>query len=188
MLRRGVERSDLTTRPPAERGSGEVLADISLSMVELYKESYGKGPTRARTYMSDDLVVCLLQGTLTAHERTLRDGGRGHAVTEQRETLQDVLRDQFVETIEALTGRKVITSISGLDLGTETDAQLFVLEPIGRDTGDEHDAVTAWAGQTRRQARLLQEEQAALRERQARLRDALPLPNPGLDGSRSASP
>jgi uncharacterized protein YbcI len=144
--------------------SGEILADISRALVRLYKESYGKGPTKARTYISGDLIVCLLEGGFVRAERTLRDAGRGDAVSDQREALQEVLRARFVGTIEELTGRKVSTFISGVDLETETNAELFVLEPLEFDTGDEHEAIGAWAEQTRRQARVLRDERPS-RER-----------------------
>jgi uncharacterized protein YbcI len=145
---------DVTT--PRDRG--ELLAEISRSLVLLHKEGYGKGPTKARTYMSGDLVVCLLEGGFIAGERTLRDAGRGEAVEDQRGALQDVLRHRFTETIEELTGRKVLTFISGVDLETETSAEVFVLEEIEGAGGDEREAMQAWAEQTRHQARLLREE------------------------------
>jgi uncharacterized protein YbcI len=153
-----------------QSGSGELLADISRAMVQLYKECYGKGPTKARTYISGDLIVCLLEGGFMKGERTLRDAGRGNAVTEQREALQGVLRKRFVDTIEQLVGRKVITYISGVDLDTETNAEVFVLGPLELKTGDEHEALAAWTAQARRQARVLRDEQAALREEHAPLR------------------
>jgi uncharacterized protein YbcI len=151
---------DVTT----PRDHGELLAEISRSLVQLHKESYGKGPTKARTYMSGDLVVCLLEGGFIKGEQTLRDAGRGEAVEEQRGALQEVLRHRFTDTIEELTGRKVVTFISGVDLETETSAEVFVLEEIEPDTGDEREAMHAWAEQTRRQARVLRSERSALRK------------------------
>jgi uncharacterized protein YbcI len=151
-------------------GSGELLADISRAMVHLYKECYGKGPTKARTHISGDLIVCLLEGSFVTAERTLRDAGRGDAVSDQREALQEVLRSRFVEVIEELTGRTVTTFISGVDLHTDVNAEVFVLEPLEFDIGDEHEALDAWAEQTRRQARALRDEQSSLREEQASLR------------------
>ena len=136
----------------------------------LYKEAYGKGPTKARTYISGDLVVCLLEGGFQRAEKTLRDAGRGDAVSDQREALQDVLRKRFVEIVEVQTGRKVNTFISGVDLESEMNAEVFVLEPLGLETGDERQAVNAWADQTVRQSRTLLDEHAALRDQQADLR------------------
>ena len=61
-------------------GSGATRTAISEGMVALLKEFYGIGPTQAKTYLHDDLVVCLLRGGFTRVEQTLLDGGRGHAV------------------------------------------------------------------------------------------------------------
>ena len=61
---------------------GDVLTAVSDGMVALLKEFYGRGPTQAKTYYYDDLVVCVLRGGFTRVEQTLLDGGRGAAVIE----------------------------------------------------------------------------------------------------------
>jgi uncharacterized protein YbcI len=138
-------------------------------MVGLYKECYGKGPTKARTMYSEDLIVCILEGGFQQGERTLRDHGRADAVQSQREAFQEVLRERFIGMIETLTGRKVRSFISGVDTAAEAAAEVFVLEP-DPSLGDEHQAVQAWAEQTVRRTRELREEQVALRAEQAQAR------------------
>ena len=59
-----------------EQGSGTALTAISDGMVKLLKEYYGVGPTQAKTYYHDDLVVCLMRGGFTRVEQTLLEGGR----------------------------------------------------------------------------------------------------------------
>ena len=54
-------------RTPAAHG--DVLTAISKGMVVLLKEFYGRGPTRAKTYYQDDLVVCLLRGATRVSSR-----------------------------------------------------------------------------------------------------------------------
>ena len=166
----GLDSQDLDTRNPPTASSGEELGDVSRALVQLYKDYYGKGPTRARTYITGDLVVCLLEGGFLKGERTLRDAGRGAVVSDNREALQEVLRQRFIDTIEDITARKVITFISGVDVHTETNAELFVLEPLELETGDEHQAIGAWAEQTRRQSHALRGDQSARLAEQARLK------------------
>jgi uncharacterized protein YbcI len=108
--------------------SGELLAEISRSMVQLYKELFGKGPTKARTYMADDLVVCVLEGGFHRSERTLLEHGQAEPVLSQREAVQETMRDRFIERIERVVGRRVVSFVSGVDAATETSADLFVLE------------------------------------------------------------
>jgi uncharacterized protein YbcI len=112
----------------AVTSAGELLAEISRSMVQLYKELYGKGPTKARTYITGDLVVCVLEGGFHRGERALLEHGQDETVLTQREAVQETMRDRFVELIERLVDRKVVSFISGVDAATETSADLFVLE------------------------------------------------------------
>jgi uncharacterized protein YbcI len=63
---------------------GDILTAISDGLVSLLKEYYGRGPTQAKSYFEDDLVVCILRGGYSRVEQTLLDGGRGGAVIEQR--------------------------------------------------------------------------------------------------------
>lgn len=146
------------------------MAEISRSLVGLHKECYGKGPTKARTYVSGDLVVCILKGGFTEGERALREAGRADAVVGQREAFQEALRERFIETIEHLVGQKVVTYISGVDPMSETCAEIFLIDSEQSGTGDEREAITGWGEQVRRQSRALREEQIALREAQAALR------------------
>ena len=91
---------------PDRRAHGDVLTAISDGVVALLKESYGRGPTRTKTYYEDDLVVCLLRGGFSRVEETLLAGGRGRAVIEQRMEFQDLMRGRFEAVIEDVTGRK----------------------------------------------------------------------------------
>ena len=130
---------------PAGRGAtraarGEILTAVSDGIVALFKEFYGKGPTRAKTYYEDDLVVCLLRGGFTRVEQTLLDGGRGHAVIEQRLAFQEVMRDRFEAVIEHATGRPVIGFMSGNQQDPDMICEVFVLSPT--DLLEEHELPT----------------------------------------------
>ena len=108
---------------------GEVLTAISDGIVALLKEYYGRGPTQAKTYYHDDLVVCVLRGGFTRVEQTLLDGGRGRAVIEQRVAFQEVMRDRFVAVIEHATGRPVVGFMSGNQQDPDMICEVFVLSP-----------------------------------------------------------
>lgn len=108
---------------------GKLLMAITNRIVGLYKEHYGKGPTKARTYLQDNLAVCLLSGGFTRVEATLRDSGRGDAVVQQRNEFQSALETRFRSVVEELTGRRVLAFMSGTDERAEVMCELFVLEP-----------------------------------------------------------
>ena len=93
------------------------------------KECYGRGPTRAKTYYEDDLVVCLLRGGFSRVEQTLLEGGRGSAVIQQRMEFQELMRERFANVIELATGRHVIGFMSGNQQDPDIMSELFILAP-----------------------------------------------------------
>jgi uncharacterized protein YbcI len=112
-----------------QQPNGAVRSAISDGMVALLKEYYGVGPTQTKTYYNDDLVVCLLRGGFTRVEKTLLEGGRGHAVIQQRMEFQEVMRDRFQEVIEGATGRRVVGFMSGNQQDPDMICEVFVLAP-----------------------------------------------------------
>jgi uncharacterized protein YbcI len=116
---------------------GGVLTAISDGMVALLKEFYGRGPTQAKTYYHDDLVVCVLRGGFTRVEQTLLDGGRGAAVIQQRMAFQEVMRERFTAVIEHATGRPVIGFMSGNQQKPDMICEVFVLSPTDLISEDE---------------------------------------------------
>jgi uncharacterized protein YbcI len=115
---------------------GDVLTAISDGLVGLLKEFYGRGPTRAKSYFEDDLVVCVLRGGFSKVEETLLEGGRGAAVIEQRMEFQEVMRARFTEVIETATGRRVIGFMSGNQQHPDLMCEVFILAPsdlVGTD-------------------------------------------------------
>jgi uncharacterized protein YbcI len=113
----------------ARRHHGEELTAISDGLVALLKEFYGRGPTQAKSYYQDDLVVCILRGGYTQVEQTLRQGGRGSAVIEQRMQFQELMRQRFEAVVEKATGRKVIGFMSGNQQDPDLMCEVFVLDP-----------------------------------------------------------
>ncbi len=126
----------LVKRKP--QNHGEVLTAISDGIVALLKEFYGRGPTRAKSYYEDDLVVCVLRGGFTRVEQTLLDGGRGAAVLEQRMEFQELMRDRFIEVIEAATGHRVIGFMSGNQQSPDMMCEVFMLSPTDLLDDGEH--------------------------------------------------
>lgn len=104
------------------------LANISRRFVQLHKEYYGKGPTRAKTYYTDDLVVVLMRGGYTKVEDTLLHEGRGREVIQQRMAFQDVMRPRFAKVIEEELGRKVTGFMSGSHQEPDLIGEMFILD------------------------------------------------------------
>jgi uncharacterized protein YbcI len=119
----------MTPDAPTSLSHGDVLTAISSGMVSLLKEFYGRGPTQAKSYYEDDLVVCVLRGGFTRVEQTLLDGGRGAAVIEQRIEFQELMRDRFTAVVEKATGKRVIGFMSGNQQSPDIMCEVFILAP-----------------------------------------------------------
>ena len=129
-----MTRSNVKAKP---ENHGDVLTAISDGLVALLKEFYGRGPTRAKSYFEDDLVVCVLRGGFSRVEQTLLDGGRGAAVVNQRMEFQDVMRQRFETVVEDATGQRVIGFMSGNQQEPDMMCEVFILAPT--DLFDEHE-------------------------------------------------
>jgi uncharacterized protein YbcI len=100
-------------------------------------EYTGRGPTRARTSIRDNLVVVLLEDTLTKGERRLVAQGRDIRVLDYRAEFQAAMREDAIASIEELTGRKVTAFMSANHIDPDLAAELFVLEPDGEAASSE---------------------------------------------------
>jgi uncharacterized protein YbcI len=121
-----VSFDDVSESRPAA-ASGDVRTAVSDGLVALLKEYYGRAPQQAKTYVNDDLVVCLLRGGFTPVEQTLREGGHGEEVIRQRMAFQDVMRERFEQVVEHATGRRVVGFMSGNQQEPDMICEVFVL-------------------------------------------------------------
>ena len=106
-----------------------MLAQISTGLVQLHSQYYGKGPTKAKTHMVNDTVVCILRGGFTTVERTLLDTGEVESVFQMRRSFQQAMEDEFRRIVEGATHRNVIAYMSSIHVDPDLAVELFVLEP-----------------------------------------------------------
>ena len=112
-----------------QRGDGGPSAAISTAAVHLLHEYTGRGPTRAKTHINDDLVTVLLGDTLTTGERTLVETGSSDHVLETRHAFQLIMRDELVAVVERQLGRKVNAFMSQNHVNPDLAVEVFVLAP-----------------------------------------------------------
>jgi uncharacterized protein YbcI len=103
---------------------------ISTAIVQLMHDYTGRGPTRARTTIADDLIVCVLADTLTKSERRLVQAGEQGIVLEHRSTLQKIMREDAVAAVESLSGRTVTAFMSNNHVDPDVAVETFLLEPL----------------------------------------------------------
>jgi uncharacterized protein YbcI len=114
--------------PTSQQISGETLSRITSAMVGLYRDHFGRGPTAAKTYALDDIVVCVLRDGLTVIEKTLFNGGKADTVRTMRAAFQDAVADRFKGAIEEHTGRRVIAFMSQAHVDPDLAIEVFFLD------------------------------------------------------------
>jgi uncharacterized protein YbcI len=108
---------------------GPTLAEVTNAIVRLHREHYGKGPTRSKSYVMDDVLVCVMQDVLTTVERTLVEAGEEARVRDTRFAFQDAMRDRFAEAVERIVGRSVFGVSSQVLVTRDVAIELFLLGP-----------------------------------------------------------
>jgi uncharacterized protein YbcI len=110
---------------------GLELQELTNAMVRLYKELFGRGPTKARTnYAGPDTIITTVQNSLTAAERNMVELGEDQRVREIRMFFQYASEAEFTGTVEEITGRKVWAFVSGMDTARDMASEVFYLEPV----------------------------------------------------------
>ena len=110
-----------------QKALGETRARISKEMVRLQSEYYGKGPTRAKTYIVDDLVVVVLEESFTRAEKTLVERGEREAIQQIRRRFQQQMAESFISIVEQATGRRVRVFLSETDVDQDVSVETFLL-------------------------------------------------------------
>jgi uncharacterized protein YbcI len=108
---------------------GHLLAAISTSIVGILRDHYGRGPMKAKTYALDDIVVVVMRGSgFTPLEQTIMDSGDPNRVVAMREDFQHVMADRYKQTIEELTGRKVLAFLSQAHVEPDITMEIFFID------------------------------------------------------------
>jgi uncharacterized protein YbcI len=123
------------THADAVEGQSLQLA-VSNAMVKLYKEQFGRGPTKARTHFAGpDVLITTLQDSMTPAERNLVVLGEAQRLRDTRMFFQYATENEFRKTVEDLTGRNVWAFVSGIDTQMDVSSEVFYLEPAASADG-----------------------------------------------------
>jgi uncharacterized protein YbcI len=123
-----------TTATPSTELS--VAARISNHVVRQMSSYTGRGPTKAWTSMSDDLITTVLRDTLTKGEQSLVSDSRAELVLAMRKAYQDTMRHDLVSGVEEITGRRVIAFLSDNHIDPDIAIECFVMEPSAEPARD----------------------------------------------------
>ena len=109
-------------------GGGRLLAEITNRIVAFMREHYGRGPVKAKTYVLDNLIVCVLTDGFLALERTMLEGGQSESVLNMRRDFQRLMQARYTEMVEELTGCKVLAFLSQTHVQPDLTIEMFLMD------------------------------------------------------------
>jgi len=122
--------ADPHTEAHHSQPGGSVLLDVSNAMVALHKEQFGRGPTRAQSHHAGpDALLCVMDDALLPAERKMVEMGEHQRVRDSRMFFQVATADQFIATVERITGRTVRAFASATDPDHGVVIENFIFEP-----------------------------------------------------------
>jgi uncharacterized protein YbcI len=108
--------------------AGEMRQSVSNAMVAMKKQFYGKGPTKAKTFLNDNYVFCVLEGGLTRNEETLLAAGHEDVIRQYRLRFQEAVAAATTQAVAEITGREVLTYHSQIVFNPTRAFEIFVLD------------------------------------------------------------
>ena len=106
------------------------LLEIANAMVHLYKVAFGRGPTHARArFAGADLVVVVLQDTMTVSERRLAAVNQHERLRQHRLLLHETVADEMRGVVERALSRPTLSLVCGIDTRHDVAVETFLLGP-----------------------------------------------------------
>ena len=106
-----------------------VEARVSEQVVRIYLDTFGKGPLHSTTFVNGDVITTLLREVFTPAEKFMVDEGKVETVLTTRMHWQRVTDSRFRAEVGGITGRNVLSAVSGFNAEGDLASEVFVLEP-----------------------------------------------------------
>lgn len=107
-----------------------LLVAVTDAMVALHRRYYHREPVTGRTLLlGDELLACVLGGIYTDVEKTMIELQRATVVHENRSAFQTAMERKFIDVVQRLSGRNVLTFVSAHHVGPDLEVELFLLTP-----------------------------------------------------------
>jgi uncharacterized protein YbcI len=108
----------------------EVTFAISEQIVRIYLESFGRRPTRIRTFVQPPFAVSVLRYVLTARERSLVDRGGSVEVETARAKINETIDSRCVSVVEEQTGRSVLSHLAQTRVPVDVAVHFFLFGDV----------------------------------------------------------
>lgn len=108
------------------RTRGETEAEFTKAMIQFEKEYLGRGPSDARTFFINDMILVRLRGILTPAEMKIAEERDGQAlVKETRRRLFESSRTLIENMVQEIVGVKMISLHT--DMSSKTGERIVVI-------------------------------------------------------------
>jgi uncharacterized protein YbcI len=107
---------------------GELNAALAHAVVRLHHDYLGRGPSTAKAFFHDNVVIVVVERVMTAAQRSLAGSGRQGRVREVHQDLSEVMRADLTVAVEDLTGRRVTALMSDIHVESDIASSVFVLD------------------------------------------------------------
>ena len=116
--------------PKAPLTGDALLTAVTDAMVAFHERYHHRAPVTAKSQLlGDDLLACVLGGIYTDVEKTMIELQRSTIVQETRSEFQIAMQHKFIDAVETLSGRPVLSFISNSHVGPDIEIELFMLGP-----------------------------------------------------------
>jgi uncharacterized protein YbcI len=103
------------------------VIELSNAMVALHRECFGRGPGAARSFVNEDMAVCVLTDIYTPVERTLIDAGHADHVRLTRGLYRDACEGRHRLRAEQVLGRPVTAFLAVVNVDPDVAIEVFLL-------------------------------------------------------------
>ena len=123
--------SQATVAAHTVEAGGDLLTRLSNEMVRAQKKFFGKGPTSAKSYMLDDMLIIVMRGGFTTAENTMLEFGQQDMVRGFRQLFENEMTARLHKMVEDLTGRIVLTYQSQILFKPDVVVEIFLFDTEG---------------------------------------------------------
>jgi uncharacterized protein YbcI len=107
---------------------GDLNAAVTREVIRVYLDTVGKGPKKAFTLHSGNVLMTILEGTMSRGERKLVSAGNGEAVWGMKRLFHRMMDADLRAAIHRLTGQRVIASMSDSHFDPDLAIVVFTLD------------------------------------------------------------
>lgn len=124
--------------PEASAGAsrGDELQHLCGELASIFRRAWGRGPVKTTArWAGRDMLVVLMENGHNDAEKTLRAAGHIQQLLGGRMLLQSIVEGEAAAAVEAIVGRRVITTLSATRLDPDLSGEIFLLEPCPPESG-----------------------------------------------------